>query len=53
MPPSPEPVLPETEERRCPTCQSYQIAAFDRVTALCGIDQGDLPGQLAASRKEY
>jgi hypothetical protein len=35
--PSPEPELPETRARRCPSCQSQQIEPVSHVTALSGM----------------
>jgi transcription elongation factor Elf1 len=36
MPP-PEPELPETRDRRCPSCASEQIAPVSHVTATSGL----------------
>ena len=34
---SPEPALPETRARRCPSCRSERIAPLSHVTALSGV----------------
>ena len=34
---TPEPELPETRERRCPSCASQRITPVSHVTAICGL----------------
>jgi hypothetical protein len=34
---APEPELPDTRERRCPSCASERIAPVSHVTAICGL----------------
>jgi hypothetical protein len=34
---APEPELPETRERRCPSCASQRITPVSHVTAICGL----------------
>ena len=34
---SPEPALPETHARRCPTCASERVTPVSHVTAICGV----------------
>jgi hypothetical protein len=34
---APEPELPETRERRCPSCASQRITPVSHVTAICGV----------------
>ena len=33
----PEPALPETRARRCPTCASERVTPLSHVTALSGV----------------
>jgi hypothetical protein len=35
--PLPEPVLPETRSRRCPTCASERVTPASHVTAFSGV----------------